>query len=571
MKNAKWLRWYGVVVLLSMVVIFFVGRSPVDPTTGNSHTIITSRGLSFFKEGMDVAGGVRLTYKIDLSKYAEAYPNIQEYNSVTRNAKNIILHNIDNRISTLGVSDYSSYIQSLSDGEYLVIEIGGVSDLDEAKGIIGKTVELEFKTQFKGDEAEARTTRQVVAEELLKKAVENPILMASAAYPKQSDNVFYQAYTQVPLDQLPAIYQDNPKLLKDREPGSIYPTLLEGKYLEIPADPTTLDTGRVLSGWVVSRFVSSTGSNLSGSVSGQNEVTTLYTVEDIFINYMPSRVTAKDPKTNEILNGAFFKYANVSQSQTGLPVVVINFDDKGKEIFCNLTEQIVGEPMAIFVWGQLVTSPVIREKICWGSAQIDGNFDNASAKKLVDDLNEGALPAPLLLAHEEKMSATLWDKALQGAMFSGIIGLLLIYIFMIVLYGFKKGTIALMTLVAFVVVLFAIIKMFGTALSLSGISAILLSIGMGVDANVLLYERLNEERALGKSRHHAIEDGYHRSWAAIKDGNMSSFMIAVLLFFMGTNVFKWFGTMMMVNIILTLTIIVPLTKLLLHTFYKDKE
>ncbi len=150
---------------------------------------------------MDVAGGVRLTYKIDLSKYAEAYPNIQEFNAVTKNAKDIILNNIDNRVSTLGVSDYSSYIQSLDDGEYVVIEIGGVSDLDEAKNIIGKTVELEFKTAFAGNPEDVRTTRQLTAEDMLKQSVENPILMGSIAYPKQGDNVFYQAYTQVPLDQ----------------------------------------------------------------------------------------------------------------------------------------------------------------------------------------------------------------------------------------------------------------------------------------------------------------------------------------------------------------------------------
>jgi len=219
----------------------------------------------------------------------------------------------------------------------------------------------------------------------------------------------------------------------------------------------------------------------------------------------------------------------------------------------------------------MVTSPVIREKICGGSAQIDGQFTADSAKQLVDELNEGALPAPLILAHEEKMSPTLGEKALTGAMWSAVLGLALVYTFMLVMYGFKKGSVALITLLSFLAVLFAVIKLFGSALSLSGIAAILLSIGMGVDANVLLYERLKEERALGKSRSQSIEDGYKRSWAAIRDGNMTTFMIAILLFFMGTNVFKGFGTMMMVNIVLTLLIIVPLTKLLLFVFYKDTK
>ncbi len=566
MKTAKWLRWYGIIVLLSLFMIFCIGRSPVDKTTGESHPIITTHGLSYFKKGMDVAGWVRLTYKIDFSKYKEAYPDLREFSQVTRNAKNIILTNIDSRISTLWVSDYTSYVQSLSDGEYLVIEIGGIADLDEAKGIIGKTVELEFKTAFEWDASTVRTARQLMAEDLLKGSVKDPKLMGSLAYPKQGDNVFYQAYTKLPLSQLPIIYQKNPKLLTNREPGSIYPTLVEGRYLEIPADPTTLSSGGVLTGWVISRFVGSTG-----STDASGNAVTLYTVEDIFVNYTPSWIAAKDPKTNEILNGAFFKYANVSQWQTGLPVAVINFDEKGKEIFCDLTEQIVGKPMAIFVGGQLVTAPTIREKICGGSAQIDGNFDVNSAKKLVDDLNEGALPAPLIFAHEEKMSSTLGEKALTGAMRSWIAGFALVYVFMLVMYGFKKGTIALITLFSFLVVLFAVLKLFWSALSLSGIAAILLSIGMGVDANVLLYERLKEERALGKSWNVAIHDAYQRSRAAIRDGNMTTFMIAILLFFMGTNVFKGFGTTMMINILLTLVIIVPMTKLLLYAFYRENS
>ncbi|USN54722.1 MAG: protein translocase subunit SecD [Candidatus Peribacteria bacterium] len=278
------------------------------------------------------------------------------------------------------------------------------------------------------------------------------------------------------------------------------------------------------------------------------------------VEYNPLWVTAQDPKTQEILNGAYFKYANVQQSQTGQPVVIINFDDKGKEIFCNITEEIVGKQLAIFVGGQLVTAPVIREKICGGSAQIDGQFDMQGAKQLVDNLNEGALPAPLILAHEEKVSPTLGEQALVGAFWAAVVGLVLIGVFMFSMYGWRQGLVAMCTLFAFLIILFAFVKIVGYALSLSGIAAILLSIGMGVDANVLIYERVREERAEGKSIATAIEDGYQRSLSAIRDGNLTTFMIALLLFFMGTNVFKGFGTMMMVNIILTLVVIVPFTR-----------
>ena len=251
--------------------------------------------------------------------------------------------------------------------------------------------------------------------------------------------------------------------------------------------------------------------------------------------------------------------------------MIINFDDKGKEIFCNITEVIVGKQLAIFVGWQLVTAPVIREKICGGSAQIDGQFDMTTSKQLVDNLNEWALPAPLILAHEEKVSPTLGEQALDGALIAGLVGLILIGVFMFSLYGWRQGSVAIMTLLAFLIILFAIVKLVGYALSLSGIAAILLSIGMGVDANVLIYERIREEKSNDKSIFSAISDGYERSLSAIRDGNLTTFMIALLLFFMGTNVFKWFGTMMMVNIILTLVVIVPLTKSLLMIMHSDQK
>lgn len=143
-KRTNLLALYIVLFAVSLFLIFFVGTR-IDTETGKSHTTVTSNGLLHFKKGLDIAGGVRLTYKIDFSKYEEAYTNETELLQVKKTAQDIILKNIDNRISKLGVSDYSAYIQKLSDGEYLIVEIGGLNDINEAKGIIGKTVELEFK------------------------------------------------------------------------------------------------------------------------------------------------------------------------------------------------------------------------------------------------------------------------------------------------------------------------------------------------------------------------------------------------------------------------------------------
>lgn len=220
-------------------------------------------------------------------------------------------------------------------------------------------------------------------------------------------------------------------------------------------------------------------------------VATLYVFEDIFVQDRETRVAATDGQT--ILNGAYFKFANTSTSELGQAVVVINLDEKGKEIFCNVTQANIGKPMAIFVGGNLLTAPNIQSKICGGTAEINGSFTSESAKQLSNALNEGTLPAPLILMQEEKISPSLGDNALSGALRAGLIGLIAIMILIYLMYGYKKMLLTGIVLISFLVLLAAFMKLTDYALSLSGIAVIILSIGMGVDANILIYERLREE------------------------------------------------------------------------------
>jgi protein-export membrane protein SecD len=404
---------YSMIFGICMIIILFV-RVSTDKATGStdfSFTSNISESFQGFKKGMDVAGGVKLTYKIDFSKYKQAYPIAAEYQSVTKNIKEIILKNIDTRISKLGVSDYNAYVQTLKDGEYLIVEIGGVADLDEAKKLIGKTVELEFKMPYDGSDTEIVKGRQLVAEDLLKQAIAAPANFQSLGDNKQGDGIFYFQAKDITVDQLPELYKNRPELLQKRQPGTVVSQLLSGVYAAGLRSSYGTTEDSVLQGWTLSKFngvKEGTGYN----ASGEQIWTTLYDFEDIIVEFTPPWVAAKDPISNAILNGAYFKMAGVSQSQLGQPVVTIQFDDTGKEIFCNITEKIVGKPMAIFIGGQLVTSPVIREKICGGSAQIDGQFTAESARALTDELNQGALPAPLTLAQEEKLSPILGEKVL---------------------------------------------------------------------------------------------------------------------------------------------------------------
>lgn len=299
------------------------------------------------------------------------------------------------------------------------------------------------------------------------------------------------------------------------------------------------------------------------------ESQTFYTMEEVFVQDKLSWINAQS-EDGKILNGANFKYASVSTSQLWEPVVVISFDDIGKAVFCSITEKNIGKEMAIFIWWELITSPVIQARICDGSAQIDGNFTAESAKELTNQLNDWALPAPLILMQEEKVSASLWENAFNGALIAMGVGFLIIYLYMTYLYGWKKWLISLLSLGIYTLILFAIIKIIDYALSLSWIAAIILSIWMAVDANVLIFERMREEKENKKSDSDSIDVAYDRSWNAIRDGQISTWMIGILLMLMWINMFKWFGTMLVVWVLLTLIINVPVIKELLHIFYRKK-
>ena len=171
---------------------------------------------------------------------------------------------------------------------------------------------------------------------------------------------------------------------------------------------------------------------------------------------------------------------------------------------------------------------------------------------------------------EEKVSPTLWENALNGAILAMAIWFIAIFVYMTAMYWWKKWFVSLISLSIYTIVLLAIVKMIDYALSLSGIAAIILSIWMAVDANVLIFERMREEKENKKSDAEAINVAYDRSWNAIRDWQISTWMIGLLLMMMWINMFKGFGTMLVIGVLLTLLINAPVIKELLHIFYRKK-
>lgn len=241
-----------------------------------------------------------------------------------------------------------------------------------------------------------------------------------------------------------------------------------------------------------------------------------------------------------LLSGDHLTNASVGFDQYGQPIVQLQFDDEGAKTFDRVTFQNIGKQLAIVLDGKVHSAPVIRDRIPNGQAQISGNFTNEEASDLSLVLRAGALPAPVRIIEERTVGATLGKDSIEKSVKAGAIATAMIFIFMPVYY-LLAGFVANIGLVVYVILVIGSLALFQSSLTLPGIAGFILSIGMAVDANVLISERMREELAVGKTPRAAISAGYHRAFSAILDSNVTTLITSVLLFVFGTGPIKGFA------------------------------
>ncbi len=297
-------------------------------------------------------------------------------------------------------------------------------------------------------------------------------------------------------------------------------------------------------------------------------------------------------------------------SLVGQPVVRLQFNSEGQKLFAQIVKDNINKPLAIIVDGQIISAPVISPDLASAgdSVQpiIQGNFTVDQAKQLATRLNSGALPVPIKLISEQNVGATLGKQSIDESMIAGFIGMLLIVLFMIMYYRFP-GFLAVVALCIYALVSFAIFKIgisftavilvglffflgltvntwFGilaflsyillmflgglspVTLTLAGIAGFILSIGMAVDANILIFERTKEEIRSGKEIHKAVEDGFARAWPSIRDSNMSSLITTVILYAFGTPSIKGFAITLGIGILISMFTAITVTRTFLKLF-----
>jgi protein-export membrane protein SecD len=269
---------------------------------------------------------------------------------------------------------------------------------------------------------------------------------------------------------------------------------------------------------------------VGATVPGQNATLSSTTINSLF---EPDSLTGQDLKSAALQ----FSQGTGALSQ---PQVVLTFNSAGATKFANLTAQNVGRVFGVFLDGVPITEPVIQESIPDGTAVISGNFTAAQARDLARNLNEGALPVPITLISTETISATLGGAAVRDGILAGIWGIGIVMLFMILWYRLP-GLMAVLALSIYVAVMLAIFMLLPVTLTGAGIAGFILSVGMAVDANILIFERTKEELRAGKPTGNAIHDGFARAWPSIRDSNTSSMITAVILFWFGTSIIQGFA------------------------------
>lgn len=409
-----------------------------------------------FKFGLDLAGGSQLTYSADVSKIKpEEVPELMEVLRVV----------IEKRINVFGVSEPNVQVEKSSivagqEAHRLIVELPGVTNVDEAIKNIGKTPLLEFKLI---DEKIAAAKQQAAT------------LSANASGTgAQIGNVSIDGKTVADMNEF-------------------------------------IDTG------LTGRYLASAQLQFTSGSGGQ--------------------------LANE-------------------PVVSIVFNAEGAELFEKITRENTGKFLAIFLDGQMISSPRLNEAITGGKAIISGGFDANEAKVLAQNLSFGALPVPIELASTQTIGGALGEKALGSGVYAGVLGFVLLSLFMILWYR-VPGVIAVIALFIYVVLMLALFQVVPVVITAAGIAGLILSVGLAVDANVLIAERIKEELIAGKDVNHAISEGFARAWLAIRDSNIAHIIAAVVLFWFGTSLIKGFALVFGIGVIVSMLSAITISRTLL--------
>lgn len=445
-------RLFWAIIILTLIAIFInlpdiksVSVGPIKNINISPNALLLKLRINkelTFRRGLDLAGGTSITFRADMSNV----PSTQRKNAF-EGAKAVI----EKRINLFGVSEPIIQTSSVNNDSRIIVELPGVTDINQAINLIGTTAQLSFWEEGASGSAK---------------------LASPSAYPLGATQVL----------------GESPR------------------------------------------------------------------------------------KTN--LTGRDLQQASVTFDQnTGKPQVQLVFTSDGTKKFAEITKRNVNKIVAIVLDQIVIEAPRVNEPILTGNAVISGNFSVEQAKTLSTQLNAGALPVPLSVLEQRLIGPTLGIESLKKSLFAGIVGFIIIVLFMCILYG-RLGVLSSIALFIYSLIVLAIFKIsnitpYGITLTLSGIAGFILSIGMAVDANILIFERIKEERRLGRREEVAIELGFTRAWSSIRDSNVSTLITSAILYQFGTGVVKGFALVLAIGVLISMFSAIVVTRTFLRVINKN--
>jgi len=280
--------------------------------------------------------------------------------------------------------------------------------------------------------------------------------------------------------------------------------------------------------------------------------------------YIPTGLTGR------YLSNASLQFGSGATAGLAAPQVLLNFNSDGAKLFEKITSANIGQVLAIFLDGQPISTPVIQDAIPNGQAVITGHFTATEARDLVRNLNFGALPVPISLESSSSVGPTLGAAAIAAGVIAGLIGFAIIALFMILWYRIP-GLIAAIALAEYVIFMLSIIKIIPITLTASGIAGLIISVGMAVDANVLIFERTKEELREGKTPREAVHIGFARAWTAIRDGHLTMLISGIILFWLGTSIVQGFALVFTLGVLASFVSAVSLSRIFLLALVPENK
>ncbi len=533
MRREHKIRWqFAAVLLLGLV----------------SGLIAYPQAISFFpagynwlnqlqvNKGLDLEGGIHLEYAADTSNITKD----KELDAL-QSAEAVI----ERRVNAFGVGEPLVQLSKAGSENRIIVELPGIKNIEEAKALIKETPFLEFREpasdEFKAKITEENNKARAQAESVLARAKKGEdfgnLAREFSQDPGSQDNGgvldFVKKGTFVPeFDE--TIFSD------DLAVGAIKDTLIETDY-----------------GYHIIKKLEVRGEGDEREVKAAHILFLKQSLEtDPLLAYQPTGLSGKN-----------LKDASVTYQSQGLgsPQIQLQFDDEGTKLFADITKRNLGKPVAIFLDNELLQAPVIQVEIPNGQAVITGDYTITEANAQVKRLNEGALPVPITLVGQQSVDASLGEVALSQSLKAGFIGLVAVAIFMLLFYRFL-GVIAVLALLLYTAMLFSLFKLsvltpFPITVTLSGIAGFILSIGIAVDANVLIFERTREELSFGKGAIKSIKEGFRRAWPSIRDGHVSTLLTTFILVGLGTGFVKGFAVILALGVLLSLFTAVVLVRI----------